>query len=391
MKAIVVPSPSTAASTWPTWSPTSALALTVMPGLAVGADLELHDVGRLVGDERRRTDGPQELLAVEDGPRRVLLRHDLLVVRELAVDQPAHEVDAVEVEQDLVATAGQDDLDRVVDIGQDPGELVEGAGRDDDARLGDGVEDRDGLDRDPVVVGGRQGQLVALEPGQDPGQDGSSLVARRGERRLVERPSQDVLGDARGRALAGGLDRRELLGVDALDVGLEPTAAEVERLARAQLEVDLVAGRQRVDEVGQELGRDGRRAVGLDLAGHPVGDADLEVRGGQLQPGVLGLEQDVGQDRQGAPARHGTADDGQAARQVLLHHRESHVGFTPKHVVMAGDATVSRMQAVGERSRTGLPGGPRGVVGIFSLSSHPVIITIRVWSAWTLRCGAARG
>ena len=46
------------------------------------------------------------------------LRHDLLVVGELAVDEPAHEVDAIEVEQDLVAAAGQDDLDRVVDVGQ---------------------------------------------------------------------------------------------------------------------------------------------------------------------------------------------------------------------------------------------------------------------------------
>ena len=140
---MVVPSPSTAASTWPTWSPTSALALTVMPGLAVAADLELDDVGRLVGDERRRPDGPQELLAIEHGPRRVRGRHDLLVVRELAVDQPADEVDAVEVEQDLVLAGGEDDLDRLVDVGEDPRQLVEGAGRDDDARLRDRVEDRD--------------------------------------------------------------------------------------------------------------------------------------------------------------------------------------------------------------------------------------------------------
>ena len=202
------------------------------PGLAVGRDLELDDVGRLVGDQRRRPDGAQELLAIEDGPRRVALRHDLLVVRELAVDQPADEVDAVEVEQDLVAAAGEDDLDRVVDVGQDPGQLVERPGRDDDARLGDGVEDRDRLDRDPVVVGGGERQLVALEPGQDAGQDRPRLVAGGRERRLGEGPAQDVLGDPRRRPLAGGADGRELVGVDALDVGLEPAAAEVERVAR---------------------------------------------------------------------------------------------------------------------------------------------------------------
>ena len=166
------------------------------------------------------------------GPRRVALGHDLLVVRELAVDEAADQVDAVEVEQDLVAAAGQDDLDRVVDVGQDPGELVERPGRDDDARLGDGVEDRDGLDRDPVVVGGGERQLVALEPGEDAGQDRPGLVAGGREGGLGQGLAQDVLGDPGGRSLAGRPDRRELVGIDALDVGLEPAAAEVRACRR---------------------------------------------------------------------------------------------------------------------------------------------------------------
>ena len=235
----------------------------------------------------------------------------------------------VEVEQDLVAGRGQHDLDRVVDVGQDPRELVEGPRRDHDARLRHRVEDRHGLHRDPVVVGRGERQLVALEPGQDPGQDRSGLVARSGECRLRQGAAQDVLGDPRRRSLAGGLDGRELVGIDALDVRLEPPGLDVEGVAGADLELDLVAGRQRVDEVGQELGRDGRRAVLVDLAGDPVGDPDLEVRRGELEAGILGLEQDVGEDRQRAPARDRPADDGQAARQVLLHDRESHVGFTP--------------------------------------------------------------
>ena len=49
------------------------------------------------------------------------LRQDLLVVGELAVDEPAHEVDALEVEQDLVAGLGEDELDRVVGVGEDRG------------------------------------------------------------------------------------------------------------------------------------------------------------------------------------------------------------------------------------------------------------------------------
>ena len=130
--------------------------------------------------------------------------------------------------------AGEHDLDRLVDVGQDPGELVEGAGRDDDARLRDRVEDRDRLDRDPVVVGRGQGQLVALELGQDPGQDRPGLVACGGERGLGQGPAQDVLGDPGGRPLAGRLDRRELVGVDALDVRLEPAGPDVQRVAGAR-------------------------------------------------------------------------------------------------------------------------------------------------------------
>ena len=190
----------------------------MIPFSPFAADLELDDVGRLVGDERRRPDGAQELLAIEDGARRVGLGHDLLVVRELPVDEPAHEVDALEVEQDLVAAGREDDLDRVVDVGEDPTELRQRPGRDDDARLGHRIEDRHGLDRDPVVVGGGERQLVALEPGQDAGQDRSRLVAGGREGRLGQGAPEDVLGDPRRGPVAGRLDRRELVGVDALDV-----------------------------------------------------------------------------------------------------------------------------------------------------------------------------
>ena len=134
---------------------------------------------------------------------------------------------------------------------------------------GDRVEDRDGLDRDPVVVGGGEGQLVALEPREHAGQDRSRLVAGGRERGLLERAAQDVLGDPGRRPVAGRLDGRELVGVDALDVGLEPAGPDVERVAALELEVDPVARRQRVDEIGQELGRDGGRAVRLDLARAP--------------------------------------------------------------------------------------------------------------------------
>ena len=118
------------------------------------------------------------------------LRQDLLVVRELAVDQPADEVDALEVEQDLVLGRGEDDLDRVVGVGEDPRQLVERPCRDRRrSSPSTGVEDRDRLDRDPVVVGGGERQLVALEPGQDAGQDRPGLVAGGRERRSRRGPA----------------------------------------------------------------------------------------------------------------------------------------------------------------------------------------------------------
>ena len=144
-------------------------------------------------------------------------------------------------------------VDRVVDVGEHPRELGQRAGRDDEARLLDRIEHADRLDGDPVVVGGGQGEPVALEPGEDAGEDRPGLVARRGERHLEERLAEGVLGDPRGRPLTGGRDGREFLGVDALDVGLEPARLDMERVARLELEVDPVAGRQRRDESVKSL------------------------------------------------------------------------------------------------------------------------------------------
>jgi hypothetical protein len=92
-------------------------------------------------------------------------------------------------------------------------------------------------------------------------------------------------------------------------VGLESAAAQVEDVPGLEIQVDPIAGGQRVDEVGQELGWDRGCTIGLDLARDPVGDPDLEVRGGEFEPGVLRLEQDVGEDRQRASVRNGATDD----------------------------------------------------------------------------------
>ena len=297
--------------------------------VALAAHLELDDVGRRAGDQRRGTHGPQQLLAVELGTACVARRQHLLVVGELAVDQARDQVDAVQVEQDLVAGRGEDQLHGIIGVGQDPPQLVERASGDHDRSRLDRVEDVDRPHRDPVVVGGGQGQPAALEPGQDAGEDRSRLVAGCGEGRLVQRPLQDLLGEPGRRPLAGGLDRRELIRIDPLDVGGEAAAAQVKRVEALELQVNLLRARQGAHEVGEEPRRDGRGPVRLDLAGHPVGDADLEVRGGQLEAGVLGPEEDVREHGQGASAGDRPGDHGEAARQVLLHDREFHVGLSP--------------------------------------------------------------
>ncbi len=256
-------------------------------------------------------------------------RQDLLVVRELAVDEARHEVDALEVEQDLVAGLGQHELDGVVGVREDPAELAQRPRRDDDRRGFDGIEHIDRPDGDPVVVGSGEGEPTAFELGQDAGEDRPGFVACSREHNLLQGLLEHLLRYARRGALAGGLDRRKLVRVDPLDVCSEPAAAQVQRVQPLQLEVNLLRGGQAPNEVGQQAGRHSRRAVRLDLARHPVGDADLEVRRGQLEAGVLGPEKDIREHGQGASTGDRPGHHGQTARQVLLHDRELHVGLSP--------------------------------------------------------------
>ena len=199
---------------------------------------------------------------------------------------------------------------------------------------------------------------------------GPGLVARGGEGDLGQGPPQDLLADPGRRPLAGRRNRGELVGVDPAEVGLEAAAAEVEPVAVAELQVDALV-RERVDDVREEPRRDRDRSVGLDLAGNPVGDPDLEVRRRELQPGVLGAEQDVGEHRQRAPARHRVADDREAAGEVLLDDRQVHGRVTPG-------------ERGGRRRRVGRAGPAGGLmVGlIFARTSSP-------YSSWRGHGGRA--
>ena len=164
------------------------------------------------------------------------------------------------------------------------------------ARLLNRVENCDRLDGDPVVVRGRQRQPVSFEAGQDAGQDGPGLVGRGRERNLAQGHPQDVLRHARRGPLAGSWDRRELFGIDPLDVGLEATGLDVKCLLGLQLELDSLISRQSGDYVRQQAGGDGHRATRVDLARHPVRDSDLKVGGSQLQTTVFSAKQHIVED-----------------------------------------------------------------------------------------------
>ena len=130
---------------------------------------------------------------------------------------------------------------------------------------------------------------------------------------------------------------------------------------------------QRADEVGQQARRHRGRAVGLDLAGDPVGDADLEVGRGQLEAGVLGPEEDVCQHGQGASAGDRPGHDRQAARQVLLHDREFHVGCL-QGCRQADGRAVPGVGDPGDPARAGVRGRVVSwvdwLVSIFSFHHH---------------------
>ena len=149
------------------------------------------------------------------------------------------------------------------------------------------------------------------------------------------------------------------------DVGLERAGARRAASRRARSRARPARRRAAADEVGEEPGRDGQRALGLDLAGTHYGDADLEVGGGQLEAGVLRPEQDVGQHGQRASVADRAADVAAWCRYVLLEEpaecrrrapagrrRRSPAGRSPARpspVAATGAATGSPPEAAAER------------------------------------------
>ena len=142
-------------------------------------------------------------------------------------------------------------------------------------------------------VGGGQGQLSALEPGGNAGQDGTALVGRRGENDLLDLLAEQPGVHFHAGALVGSGDQGEFLGVDDLDLGFEARAAQEDLLsAHQELHVDPVRG-QRGHEVGQQARRHGERAVLIHSRSDPAVDADLQIGCGQLETVIVGRDEDI--------------------------------------------------------------------------------------------------
>jgi hypothetical protein len=124
------------------------------------------------------------------------------------------------------------------------------------------------------------------------------------------------------RTVLDGRDRREVLGVEAVDPSLRAQAADFQGAA-ADVGVQLnLVGRQGVDEVRQQPGRHRDRALFFHLGADPAGDGDLQVGGRQPQTRVVRRQQDIARDREGALGGDGPPDDGQSAVEVLLEARQ---------------------------------------------------------------------
>ena len=183
----------------------------------------------------------------------------------------------------------------------------------------------EGADGQAEAVGGGQGEAAVGEPQQDAGQDGAGVVGCGGEDDLVDGFLQDVGGDAKLGAATYGGHGREIVGVDAGDVGLVATARQVDLVGLGvEVELDLLAVVEQGDIIGEQPGRQGDLALVGDGGRDAVGDRELEVVGGQLELHLAGREEDVTQHGQRALGRHDSPDDGEALGQVFLQALELH-------------------------------------------------------------------
>jgi hypothetical protein len=229
----------------------------------------------------------------------VIAGNDLLIVREIAVNQLRHQHNVGELEEYLVAGGGDGDDDRLFLLAADAPQFDQRPGGDDNAKgIGDGLGQRDGAHREAEPVGGGQRELRVLELCQDAGEDRAALVGGGGEGNLLNRRAQHVWLDGDASFTLWHRHDGELLRVNALDVRLTAASVQVECLrAHDQFHIHLLR-RQRIDQVNECASRNGSRSLVLHLGPDPAVDADFQVGGGKFEPSGVGRQEHVAEHRQ---------------------------------------------------------------------------------------------
>lgn len=98
--------------------------------------------------------------------------------------------------------------------------------------------------------------------------------------------------------------RGEFLAVEAEDLEETRPASDGGDVVGIDFDTDVAAG-QFAHDADKAPGREGGGAAGFDLGLHLAADADVEVGGGQLEEAAVGLNQNIGKNREGGPV----ADD----------------------------------------------------------------------------------
>ena len=246
----------------------------------------------------------------------VVARYDLVVVGELAVDEPDRHLHVAAPHEHHVVGEAQRNRPFSRVLQQSP-KLRQALPRYDHP-LGQAQRPYIPLhQRQPVAVG-RNHAHAGLTRFVDQGavEVRSGLVRRDGENRLVDHLLQDM-----GRTLLALLVRalgknREFLRVEAdhLEHGL--AAADLHPVVVQPLQLDGLLG-ELADDL-EQLPRVHRNAPGGDdLAVDACPDSHLEIGGGDPNPVGVGLDQHVGQDRHRVAPFHRSLGPGQRAQEVF--------------------------------------------------------------------------
>ena len=220
-----------------------------------------------------RSTPAEKLFGIELQQLVVAGRDHPVVIGEGAVDQLAGEDRAAEAEADLGRR--QRDLDRSLELLEQPVELVHGFARNDHVGHALGaVGPRHGDPGEAVAVGRGRAQLIVDDVEEDAHQIITRLLARDGEAGLLDDLAQRRGGELEpGRQLALG-DHREIVARQGRKIEARAAGDDL-HLAFGRGDLDLAAFGQLADDVEEGVrgnrGRAGLRDVGRERSRRPGG------------------------------------------------------------------------------------------------------------------------